>query len=399
MRAELKVALLALGPALGLGIARFAYGLLLPAMKQDLGWTYSQAGWMNTINAIGYIVGAVSAAVVARRLGAARTYGIGAAVTVMAVLALGATDDFTALSVLRMLSGISGAWIFVAGGAIATAIAAGHPDRSQVIVGLFYAGAGFGIAFTGLLVPQWLALSGKASWRAVWVVLGAIGIVFAIAGYSATAPAGMRGQPKEASASYRPRDHIWILAGYTAFGAGSIGYMTFMVAYLTSTGQPASHVTAFWMAIGLSAMAAPWLWSRLFAGSRDARAFAILVAINAFGALIPLVSMRLPLVMLSAVVFGAVFFAIVAATTDFVRRNVVRSSHTAAIGTFTVVFGIGQTVGPLAIGVITDKAGSLEHGLLFGAIVIIAGAGLSLVQRDSCERSSSGNRHDNTPSH
>jgi len=383
MRVDFRIALLALGPALGLGVARFAYGLLLPAMKQDRGWTYSQAGWMNTINAIGYIIGAVTAAAVARRLGASRTYGLGALVTVLAVLALGATDDFTTLSALRLLSGISGAWIFVAGGAIAAAIAAGHPDRSQMLLGLFYAGAGFGIAFTGLLVPQWLDLSGAASWRTVWLLLGTIGAVFAIAGYSATAPAGMRGQERHVHAPYSPLRHIWILAAYTAFGAGSIGYMTFMVAYLSSTGQPASHVTAFWMAIGLSAMTAPWLWSRLFARSRDARAFAILVGINAFGAIIPLVSMSFPIVLLSAVVFGAVFFAIVAATTDFVRRNVVKSSHTVAIGVFTVVFGVGQTLGPLAIGVITDMTGSLRHGLLLGAILIIAGAGLSLAQRDT----------------
>ena len=68
-----KISLLALGPALGLGIARFAYGLLLPPMKMDLGISYAQAGWLNTINAVGYILGAMTAALVARRLGTVRT--------------------------------------------------------------------------------------------------------------------------------------------------------------------------------------------------------------------------------------------------------------------------------------------------------------------------------------
>ena len=36
------------------GLARFAYGLLLPAMRADLDWNYTQAGWINTANAIGY---------------------------------------------------------------------------------------------------------------------------------------------------------------------------------------------------------------------------------------------------------------------------------------------------------------------------------------------------------
>ncbi|MDH0125571.1 YbfB/YjiJ family MFS transporter [Brucella intermedia GD04153] len=89
MKPLVKIGLLAFGPALGLGIARFAYGLLLPPMRENLDWSYSQAGWMNTIKAIGYIVGAMTAASVARRLGAARTYGLGAFLTVAAVLALG----------------------------------------------------------------------------------------------------------------------------------------------------------------------------------------------------------------------------------------------------------------------------------------------------------------------
>ena len=39
---------LCLGNCITNGFARFAYGLLLPAMKSDLGWSYSQAGWLNT---------------------------------------------------------------------------------------------------------------------------------------------------------------------------------------------------------------------------------------------------------------------------------------------------------------------------------------------------------------
>ncbi|MFC3075983.1 YbfB/YjiJ family MFS transporter [Shinella pollutisoli] len=382
MNPLLKVGLLALGPALGLGIARFAYGLLLPPMREDLGWSYSEAGWMNTINAIGYILGATTAAVAARRLGAARTYGLGAVVTVLAVLALGATGDFTALSVFRLLSGISGAWIFVTGGAIAAAIAADHPDRGAVVVGLFYAGAGFGIALTGLFVPQWLALHGAESWRSAWFLLGAAGILFAVAGYAATSPAGLRGRARPAHAAYQPLVHKWILVGYAAFGAGSIGYMTFMVAYLRDSGRPAWHTSAFWMAIGLSSMTAPWLWARMLARRRHAHAFAILVGLNALGAAIPLCARSFPAAILSAVVFGAVFFTVVAATTDFIRRNVVMESRTTAIGVFTVSFGIGQTLGPFAIGLVIDATGSLATGLAFGCALIVAGSALSLLQKD-----------------
>ncbi len=60
---------LAMGPAVGLGLGRFAYALLLPPMRLDLGWSYPQAGAMNTANAAGYLVGAMVAAPLAARFG------------------------------------------------------------------------------------------------------------------------------------------------------------------------------------------------------------------------------------------------------------------------------------------------------------------------------------------
>ena len=49
---------LSLGPAVSNSFARFAYALLLPAMRAELDLNYSQAGWLNTANALGYLAGA-----------------------------------------------------------------------------------------------------------------------------------------------------------------------------------------------------------------------------------------------------------------------------------------------------------------------------------------------------
>ena len=50
-----------MGPVIALGLARFAYALLLPAMRADLGWSYADAGAINTANAAGYLAGALLA--------------------------------------------------------------------------------------------------------------------------------------------------------------------------------------------------------------------------------------------------------------------------------------------------------------------------------------------------
>lgn len=49
-----------MGAALSLGITRFSYGLLLPPMRDDLNWSYTLAGGMNTVNALGYLLGALA---------------------------------------------------------------------------------------------------------------------------------------------------------------------------------------------------------------------------------------------------------------------------------------------------------------------------------------------------
>jgi hypothetical protein len=44
---------LSLALTVGIGIGRFAYSLVLPDMRDSLHWSYSAAGFMNTVNAAG----------------------------------------------------------------------------------------------------------------------------------------------------------------------------------------------------------------------------------------------------------------------------------------------------------------------------------------------------------
>ena len=84
----LRLALaLSLGAAVSLGITRFAYGLLLPPMRDDLGWTYALAGAMNTSNAAGYLLGALLTPVLLRHASPGRVmvWGTVAATVLMAV--------------------------------------------------------------------------------------------------------------------------------------------------------------------------------------------------------------------------------------------------------------------------------------------------------------------------
>ena len=117
---------LSLGPAVSNGLARFAYGLVLPAMRQDLSWTYTEAGWINTANAIGYLVGAVLALRFVATMGPRRLFIGGMVLITIALLASGLTRDFWLLSIWRVVAGIGGAPVFIAGGAMASTLFKGE---------------------------------------------------------------------------------------------------------------------------------------------------------------------------------------------------------------------------------------------------------------------------------
>ncbi len=57
-RGLLIALLLSFGPAVSDSFARFAYALLLPAMRSDLHRNYAQSGSIDAFNAAGYLVGA-----------------------------------------------------------------------------------------------------------------------------------------------------------------------------------------------------------------------------------------------------------------------------------------------------------------------------------------------------
>ena len=95
--------LLSFGPAVSNSFARFAYALVLPAMRADLDWNYSQAGSINTVNALGYLAGALAVRTFVGRLGNRALFGWGMLVTSAAIAATGMVRDFEALMAVLSL--------------------------------------------------------------------------------------------------------------------------------------------------------------------------------------------------------------------------------------------------------------------------------------------------------
>jgi predicted MFS family arabinose efflux permease len=374
------ILILSLAPIIGLGIGRFAYALVLPDMRDSLHWSYSAAGFMNTINAVGYLAGALLASRMIRRFGLAGAVHWGTLAAIASLVLCAISGNFIVLSLARLLAGVGAAAGFVGGAALAATIAQSRPERANFLLSLFYAGPGLGILSSGLVAPFVLQHFGPGSWWIVWWAMTLLSVVMIIPLLLAPL-AGNAAIDRAAPTRFSIRPALIYLVGYFLFGAGYIAYMTFMIAYVRDAGGGAAAQSAFWCLIGVSAFVTPWVWRRVLALDRGGLATTIILGVNAIGAALPIFGHSPLLLAISALVFGVAFFAVVGSTTAFVRFNYPPASWPTAIAAMTISFGIGQTLGPIVVGAITDAVGSLSFALNVSAAMLAAGAILSAFQK------------------
>jgi predicted MFS family arabinose efflux permease len=342
-------------------------------MRDTLGWSYSAAGFMNTVNAAGYLAGALVASKLIKRFGLSLTVRSGTLACVLALALSAISANFIVLSLARLMVGLGAASCFVGGAALAATIAQSRPERANFLLSLFYAGPGLGIVSSGLIAPFMLRALGPGSWWMVWWAMTLLTAVMTIP--LLLAPFDSRaGIADAAPAPFRIRPVAIYLAGYFLFGAGYIAYMTFMIAYVRDAGGGAVAQSAFWCLIGLSAFVTPWLWRGVLALDRGGISTAIILGVNAVGAGLPLFGQSAAWLAVSALVFGVSFFALVGSTTAFVRFNYPPSAWPKGIAAMTMAFGIGQMLGPTAVGAVTDAFGSLSYALNVSAGLLALGA-------------------------
>ena len=386
---------LALASAVSLGLSRFCYALLLPPMRADLGWSYLTAGAMNTVNAAGYLVGALLTPAVLRRC-AARPVLVAAGLASAGLLcAHGLVTDDLALYALRAATGVASAAMFICGALLAARLAvdpATHAGAAPtgasagLVLGVYYGGTGLGIVASALIVPPLSARDGPHAWQAAWLVLGAAALVAtAVAGWGTRRGTAARAAP---AAAQRVRwvPMAWSLCAYALFGLGYIGYMTFVVTLLREQHLDPPWITAFYGLLGLAVVASSWVWAGLLQRQRGGAAMAVLNAVLALATALPVLSVQPLAIAASGLLFGGVFLSVVASTTAFVRHNLPSQAWSSGIGAYTTVFATGQIVGPALVGWIADGGGGLRAGLACSAGLLALAAALASRQRPLAQR-------------
>jgi MFS family permease len=159
-----------------IGIGRFVYTPILPAMLSALGWSKSDAGLVASANLLGYFVGALLAGqpfVIARP----RPWLL-AALTISAVstAAMALPSDMVSFVSLRFIGGVASAFAIVCASTLVLErlSASGHGSLSAIQ----FAGVGFGVMISAVAVSVMLAAG--ASWRSLWIGTGSLAMLAAV---------------------------------------------------------------------------------------------------------------------------------------------------------------------------------------------------------------------------
>ncbi|MCW2238291.1 YbfB/YjiJ family MFS transporter [Azospirillum canadense] len=364
--------------ALAMGVGRFAFTPILPAMQAATGLGADGAGLLASLNYLGYFVGALGAGLVPH--GAVRTAVFRTALiaSVTSTAGMGFTDGMAVWGVLRFVSGLASAGIFILG--IAMVLDALARAGREAWNGWLYTGVGLGIAASGLFVAL---MGGRLGWRGDWLWLGLIctgagALSWLWVTEPPPVPASATPAPGKTTggASLRSAPLVLLTLAYFLEGAGYIITGTFLVAILKTMPETARLGEAAWMVTGLAAIPSGLIWAA--AGRRLGlwRALILAHVVQAAGILLPMTGQPAAAVV-SAALYGGTFIGIV--TLSFtLGRQLSGGASVRVIGALTAVYGLGQIIGPLPAGVIVARTGSFDSALLGAAAAVLVGALLLL---------------------
>ncbi|MGH3621368.1 MAG: YbfB/YjiJ family MFS transporter, partial [Sciscionella sp.] len=329
---------------------------------------------------LGYLLGALLAAPVVARLGEHRSFYYGLSLIALSLAASAITGDVPVLLVLRLVAGAAGAVCFVVGGGLTAQAGRGSQGTvANLMLAVYFAGGGLGVLLSGLLVPAVLDVGG---WRLAWLALGGLSVLGLAAAVPAARAVPASPVPDTGGGRHRllVRGFAPLLVAYALFGAGYIAYMTFIVAYLDAAGASGGEVTLFWAVLGIATVAAAFAWRPVLGAVPGWAGTAIVLAVLAVGASLPLVSTGTVVSLLSAVLFGGAFLTVVTVVTSTARDILPAHHWTRAIAVLTVAFALGQCLGPVLAGVLSDFPGGIRLGLGVGAVLLVLSIPAALVQ-------------------
>ncbi|VIO77270.1 YbfB/YjiJ family MFS transporter [Bradyrhizobium ivorense] len=237
----------------GLGLARFAYTPLIPALIAAKWLTPAEAVYLGAANLAGYLAGALIARDLGARIGQVWALRSMMALAAITCFACAVPISFIWFFGFRVLAGVSGGVIMVLA---ATAILPHTaPHKRGLVGGVIFAGVGLGVAASGTLVPLLLQQGVKQAWYG----LGVLSAVLTVISWKAW--------PSEASAVHGGEQHHAAAHGVRAplvlalcleYGLNALALVPHMVFLVDFIARGLGQGIAAGSHYGCSMASAPW---------------------------------------------------------------------------------------------------------------------------------------------
>jgi predicted MFS family arabinose efflux permease len=355
----------------GIGLARFAYTPLVPALITAAWLSPAGAGYLGAGNLMGYLAGAVGARAIAALVPLPPLMRTMMVLIVLSFFACAAPWGFLWLLPWRVLAGAAGGVLMVL--AAPAALPLVPAERRGLASGIVFTGVGLGISSSGLLMPALL----KGGVAAAWLGLGAFALALTLAAWRGWPEARIDGIVTEA----RERSPRALKALYLEYGLNAVGlvpHMVFLADFVArGLGQGIAAGASQWVLYGLGAVAGPTVLGRIADRIGFTSALRISYAVEciliAAVAVVPVA----PVLTVSSIVLGAYTPGI---TTIVLGRaaELTPAAPRRAWSIATIAWALGQAAGAYGLSAVFAASGS--HALLFalGAAALAASLAINL---------------------
>lgn len=286
-----------------IGLARFAYTPLIPALIQAHWFNAADTVTLGAANFAGYLLGAMSGRRIAHRLGNRAALRMLMLLASVAFLACAYPLSTYWFFLWRCLSGIAGGAIMVL---VASTILPQIPlARRGMVGGIIFLGLGIGIAASGTVIPLLL------TWglRETWFGLGALSLLLTGLSWFGWPPSPAPELP--AVAGEVPKAALPVLGRlylqYAANALGIVPAMVFLVDYIArGLGEGTQAGANYWVLYGFAAIVGPLVAGTMTDRLSSALAYRIALVLQAL-ALLGLSLSHHPLVLVGATVIMGAF--------------------------------------------------------------------------------------------
>jgi len=353
-----------------IGVARFSYTSLLPAMLEDKAISLAFSGVMASVNYVGYLFGALFAIFIKSMSIKVKCFRLGLFLCVITTLIIGITDNDYWWLASRIVAGFSSAMVMVIGSAIIMMKL--NLENKTKAMGIYFSGIGVALVTSDMIGRYVLSIS---SWQTSWLVLALIAalVIFYpwhVLSFARTVKQSVIKQPLDI-ALFSGFVLILITAYFTA-GVGFVVQGTFLPTIIKSLPGLEAYAGLTWILVGLAGIPSSVVWMHLAHKYGDINIIIIAMSIQIVGILIPAITTNIYLNLLSGIFYGGTFVGLVAL---FIHLGGKLAQHNPIVlmGALTAAYGVGQVGAPLYAVTLTNWSGNYNYALYVTALIVFSG--------------------------